>query len=59
VEQEPEHVARANDTLSLDLSETDQQALLGHAETMWRLWIAFFDELERKAFAAQATSVAS
>jgi len=59
VEQEPEHVARANDTLTLDLSESDQQALLGHAETMWRLWIAFFDELERKAFTAQATSVAS
>ena len=54
VEQEPEHVARANDSLSLDLTEAQEKELLSHAESMWRHWIAFFDELERAAFASQA-----
>jgi pyrroloquinoline quinone (PQQ) biosynthesis protein C len=52
VEQEPEHVARANDSLSLDLSEAQEGELLFHAESMWKHWIAFFDELERTAFAS-------
>jgi len=56
VEQEPEHVARANDSLSLDLTEAQEAELLSHAESMWRHWIAFFDELERAAFASQAFS---
>ena len=59
VEQEPEHVARANDSLSLDLTEAQEKELLAHAESMWRHWIAFFDELERAAFASQALSDAS
>ncbi|HEU5180259.1 MAG TPA: iron-containing redox enzyme family protein [Candidatus Polarisedimenticolia bacterium] len=54
VEQEPEHVARANDSLSLDLTEAQEKELLAHAESMWRHWVAFFDELERAAFASQA-----
>jgi len=56
VEQEPEHVARANDSLGLDLSETQEKALLASAESMWRHWIAFFDALERAAFASQAAT---
>jgi pyrroloquinoline quinone (PQQ) biosynthesis protein C len=53
VEQEPEHVARANDSLSLELTQAQEAELLSHAESMWRHWIAFFDELERAAFASQ------
>src|SRR2546428_4141417 len=56
VEQEPEHVARANHSLSIDLSETEETALLASAEAMWRHWIAFFNELERAAFAARASA---
>jgi pyrroloquinoline quinone (PQQ) biosynthesis protein C len=56
VEQEPEHVARANDTLGLDLSEPQEAELLASAESMWRHWIAFFDELERAAFASPAAA---
>ncbi len=59
VEQEPEHVARANDSLSLDLTEQQETELLAHAESMWRHWIAFFDELERAAFASQDLAGAS
>jgi len=58
VEQEPEHVARANDTLGLDLSEAQEAEFLANAESMWRHWIAFFDELERAAF-ARPTEAAS
>jgi hypothetical protein len=47
-------VARANDSLSLDLSEAQEGELLFHAESMWKHWIAFFDELERAAFASPA-----
>lgn len=59
VEQEPEHVARANDAVGLDFSEAEEKALLAGAETMWRHWIAFFDQLEHTVFANQATSAAA
>ena len=58
-EQEPEHVARANDTLSLDFSEAEEKALVAGAEVMWGHWIAFFDELERRIFEARAAAAAS
>ena len=56
VEQEPEHVARANDTLGLDLSESQEKQLLAAAESMWSHWIGFFDELERSAFASSVAA---
>jgi len=59
VQQEPEHVSRANETVALDFSESEEKALLAGADSMWRLWIAFFDELERAVFAAQPAGVAS
>lgn len=58
-EQEPEHVARANDTLSVDFTESEETALVAGAEVMWRHWIAFFDELERRIFAANLAAAAS
>jgi len=58
-QQEPEHVARANDTLSLDFSESEETALIAGAEVMWKHWIAFFDELERRIFEAKMAAAAS
>ncbi|MGH9869510.1 MAG: iron-containing redox enzyme family protein [Candidatus Polarisedimenticolia bacterium] len=59
VKQEPEHVARANDTLGLDLNENDESRLLQGAELMWRHWIAFFDELEQRMFSGVAATASS
>lgn len=43
--QEPEHVSRANDTVAFHFSAAEEKAILVGAESMWRHWIAFFDEL--------------
>jgi len=51
VQQEPEHVARANDAVGLDFPAAEEKAILQGAETMWKHWIAFFDELDRRIFA--------
>lgn len=59
VEQEPEHVARANDTVACDFSEAQERAVLAGAQSMWRHWIGFFDELDRSVFGAPVSSAAS
>lgn len=59
VQQEPEHVSRATDTVSLQLSEAEESTLLASAQSMWRHWIAFFEELDRAVFPAQASAAAS
>lgn len=59
VEQEPEHVVRANETLSLEFSPAEEATLVEGAEAMWRHWIAFFDELERRVFTLHAAAAAS
>src|SRR5262245_64554884 len=59
VEQEPEHVVRANETVALDFSEAEEQALHSAAGSMWLHWIAFFDELERAVFPVRTSSAAS
>jgi len=59
VEQEPEHVARANDTVSIEFTESEEAALLAGAEVMWRHWIAFFDELDRRIFSPKMVAAAS
>jgi len=59
VEQEPEHVVRANETVALDFSEAEVQALHSAAGSMWLHWIAFFDELERAVFPVRTSSAAS
>ncbi len=59
VQQEPEHVSRANDTVAPGFTEAEEKALLAGADAMWRHWIAFFDGLERVVFAPEAASIAS
>ncbi|MBI3450488.1 MAG: iron-containing redox enzyme family protein [Acidobacteria bacterium] len=53
VQQEPEHVVRANDTLTVEIPDVEKMAVLAGAQSMWQHWIAFFDELEREVFAHQ------
>jgi pyrroloquinoline quinone (PQQ) biosynthesis protein C len=59
VEQEPEHVVRASDTIGPGFSEAEEAAVLTGAETIWSRWIAFFDELDGAVFASRASSAAS
>ena len=59
VEQEPEHVVRANETVGLDFNEVEEQALHSAAGSMWLHWIAFFDELDRAVFPVRTSSAAS
>ncbi|HZE89135.1 MAG TPA: iron-containing redox enzyme family protein [Verrucomicrobiae bacterium] len=59
VQQEPEHVVRANDTLTFELPDVEKMAVLSGAQAMWQSWIAFFDELEREVFAPQGAKVVS
>ena len=59
VEQEPEHVVRANETVALDFNEAEEHALHSAAGSMWLHWIAFFDELERAVFPVRTSSAAS
>lgn len=58
-QQEPEHVERANDSISAGFSEAEEKAIVAGAEVMWRQWIAFFDELERRILTAGAVAAAS
>lgn len=58
VEQEPEHVERASAAVSIGFTGEEERALLAGAEIMWRHWIAFFDELERRIFSAQVVEAA-
>ncbi|HKY31333.1 MAG TPA: iron-containing redox enzyme family protein [Candidatus Polarisedimenticolia bacterium] len=59
VAQEPEHVSRATDSVTLGFSASEEEALLAGAETMWRHWIAFFDELDRRIFTPAMAAAAS
>ena len=59
VEQEPEHVVRANDTITPGLSEANETAVLAGAEAIWGRWIAFFNELDAVVFSSRASSAAS
>lgn len=54
--QEPEHVTRANDSVGYRFTEAENAAILSAAESMWRHWIAFFDELERQVFASETVA---
>jgi len=58
VAQEPEHVVRANDTMALEFSPEEEAALLAGAESMWRHWIGFFDELQDRVFEKKGLAVA-
>jgi pyrroloquinoline quinone (PQQ) biosynthesis protein C len=43
--QEPHHVDEASNALQPELSDEQYRSVVGSAEEMWRLWIAFFSEL--------------
>lgn len=45
--QEPHHVDEASNALEPELSAQQYESVVASAEQMWRLWIAFFDELNR------------
>ena len=59
VEQEPEHVVRANDAIAPGFSEAEEAAILEGAEAIWSHWIAFFDELDSTVFPSGMSSAAS
>lgn len=45
VQQEPDHVEEANNTLLDNFTAEQEDAVLTSANEMWRLWTAFFDRL--------------
>ena len=45
--QEPHHVEQASGALEPELSTEQFGSVVAHAEEMWRLWIAFFSELNQ------------
>ncbi|GAA1510327.1 hypothetical protein GCM10009677_49120 [Sphaerisporangium rubeum] len=45
VQQEPDHVEEANNTLLDNFTAEQEDAVLSAANEMWRLWTAFFDRL--------------
>ncbi len=51
VQQEPEHVEQADQSMLPTFSASEESLVMDSAEEMWRLWIAFFDRLEREVFA--------
>lgn len=51
VQQEPDHVQEANHALLRSFEPAQEALVMDRAEEMWRLWIAFFDRLEKEAFA--------
>lgn len=46
VRQEPDHVEEADCTMLESFSSDEQGRIAVDAESMWRLWIGFFDRLE-------------
>jgi len=56
VEQEPDHVEQADNSLTQEFSESEEIAILASAEQMWGRWIAFFDRLDREVFATSLVS---
>jgi pyrroloquinoline quinone (PQQ) biosynthesis protein C len=54
VQQEPDHVEEAEHALLRGFDASDEAAVTRSAEEMWRLWIAFFDRLDREIFAHAA-----
>jgi pyrroloquinoline quinone (PQQ) biosynthesis protein C len=50
VEQEPDHVEEADNTLLSSFKAREEGLVLDNAERMWELWTGFFDRLEREVF---------
>lgn len=53
VEQEPDHVEDATRATMRCFTAGERARVLGHAEEMWRLWMGFFDRMEREIDGAQ------
>jgi pyrroloquinoline quinone (PQQ) biosynthesis protein C len=47
MEQEPEHVAKAEDSLHTPYTIEQQKEIIQGADLLWRHWIALFDEVMR------------
>jgi hypothetical protein len=54
--QEPDHVHKAGDALSSAISTEDCDHIVANAEEMWRLWMAFFSQINEATNSSQAAS---
>ena len=59
IEQEPGHVDEAGSTMMPNYTVEEEASIVQNAERMWRLWIAFFDRLEKEVFPAGAAQTAN
>ena len=59
IQQEPGHVDEAGSTLMPNYTVEEEATIVQNAERMWKLWIAFFDRLEKEVFAAGAPGSAA
>jgi len=59
IQQEPEHVEQATEALDVNFTADEVKSIVGSAEEMWRLWIAFFDRLRVELFAESEAPVAA
>jgi pyrroloquinoline quinone (PQQ) biosynthesis protein C len=50
IQQEPDHVDQANEALEAGFTPEEVDMIVGSAEEMWTLWIAFFDRLRQVMF---------
>jgi len=50
VQQEPDHVGQVDNTMQITFNEEEEARVMSSAEEMWRLWIAFFDRLDKEIF---------
>jgi pyrroloquinoline quinone (PQQ) biosynthesis protein C len=48
VAQEPHHVESSDSTLQVAFTEEEQQKIVANAEKMWKLWLNFFQGIEKK-----------
>lgn len=54
VRQGPDHAKEADNTMLASFGEREELLVLSGAAEMWRLWIAFFDRLERACFSEES-----
>src|SRR5579872_7189415 len=58
VEQEPGHVDEAGSALMPNYTVEEEATIGQNSERMWKLWIVFFDRLEKEVFAGALGSAA-
>jgi pyrroloquinoline quinone (PQQ) biosynthesis protein C len=59
IQQEPDHVEQAGEALDTHFTAEETAMITASAETMWRLWISFFDRLRAVMFAETEAPVAA